>query len=27
VPVNTRDPLRQTLLRYLGRRMHVKRGH
>lgn len=27
VPVNTRNPLRQTLLRYLGRRMHVKRGH
>jgi uncharacterized protein (DUF58 family) len=26
VPVNTRNPLRQTLLRYLGRRMHAKRG-
>ena len=26
VPVNTRTPLRQTLLRYLGRRMHAKRG-
>ena len=25
VPVNTRNPLRQTLLRYLGRRMHAKR--
>lgn len=26
VPVNTKNPLRQTLLRYLGRRMHAKRG-
>ena len=26
VPVNTRNPLRQTLLRYIGRRMHAKRG-
>jgi hypothetical protein len=26
VPVNTKQPLRQTLLRYLGRRMHAKRG-
>lgn len=26
VPVNTRLPLQQTLLRYLGRRMHAKRG-
>jgi uncharacterized protein (DUF58 family) len=26
VPVNTRDPLRHTLLRYLGRRMHAKRS-
>lgn len=26
VPVNTRHPLRQTLLRYLGHRMHAKRG-
>ncbi len=26
VPVNTRNPLRQTLLRYLGRRMHAKRA-
>jgi uncharacterized protein (DUF58 family) len=25
VPVNTKHPLRQTLLRYLGRRMHAKR--
>ncbi len=26
VPVNTRNPLRQTLLRYLGRRLHAKRS-
>ncbi|MEI6674731.1 MAG: DUF58 domain-containing protein [Verrucomicrobiota bacterium] len=26
VPVNTKNPLRQTLLRYLGRRMHAKRS-
>ena len=26
VPVNTHNPLRQTLLRYIGRRMHAKRG-
>ena len=26
IPVNTKHPLRQTLLRYLGRRMHAKRG-
>lgn len=26
VPVNTKNPLRQTLLRYIGRRMHAKRG-
>ena len=26
VPVNTRNPLRQTLLRYIGRRMHAKRA-
>ena len=26
VPVNTSNPLRQTLLRYIGRRMHAKRG-
>lgn len=26
VPVNTASPLRQTLLRYIGRRMHAKRG-
>ncbi len=26
VAVNTRNPLRQTLLRYLGRRMHLKRS-
>lgn len=26
VPVNTRNPLRQTLLRYLGHRMHAKRS-
>jgi len=26
VPVNTKLPLQQTLLRYLGRRMHAKRG-
>ena len=26
VPVNTRNPLRQTLLRYIGRRMHAKRS-
>lgn len=25
VPVNTKTPLRETLLRYLGRRMHAKR--
>ena len=25
VPVNTKNPLRQTLLRYIGRRMHAKR--
>ena len=25
VPVNTKTPLRDTLLRYLGRRMHAKR--
>lgn len=27
VQANTRLPLRQTLLAYLGRRMHAKRGH
>ena len=26
VPVNTKHPLRQTLLRYIGRRMHAKRS-
>lgn len=26
VPVNTSNPLRQTLLRYIGRRMHAKRS-
>lgn len=26
MPVNTKNPLRQTLLRYIGRRMHAKRG-
>jgi uncharacterized protein (DUF58 family) len=26
VPINTKNPLRQTLLRYIGRRMHAKRG-
>ena len=26
VPVNTSQPLRQTLLRYIGRRMHAKRS-
>jgi len=26
VPVNTKLPLQQTILRYLGRRMHAKRG-
>jgi uncharacterized protein (DUF58 family) len=26
VPVNTRNPLRQTLLRYIGRRMHSRRS-
>ena len=26
VPVNTSKPLRETLLRYLGRRMHSRRG-
>ena len=26
VPINTRNPIRQTMLRYLGRRMHAKRG-
>ena len=25
VPVNTKTPLRDTILRYLGRRMHAKR--
>jgi hypothetical protein len=25
VPVNTKSPLRDTLLKYLGRRMHAKR--
>lgn len=26
VPVNTKNPLRQTLVRHIGRRMHAKRG-
>jgi uncharacterized protein (DUF58 family) len=26
VPINTRNPVRQTLLRHIGRRMHAKRG-
>ena len=26
VPVNTSNPLRQTLLRYIGRRMHSRRS-
>jgi len=26
VPVNTKNPLRQTQLRYIGRRIHAKRG-